>query len=215
MSEPEKIGNVVPLDAKRALEAVRAERIPAWAQDEGRTNARPPHVPARYAARLEQLDPSDAVTRATAWLQRVRDNRKDDRGLLLLGKVGRGKSAIAGALAVEAGAPVYTQFWPVIDLLNECKAEMDQRSDRSPVLYRIAQRRLLVLDDVGSERTSDWTVGVLTQVIAAAYDDRRLLVVTSNLTPDQLAAHLGQRTVSRLNEMTELVVVDGPDRRLA
>jgi len=53
----------------------------------------------------------------------------------------------------------------------------------------------------------------LTELVAQRYDQSLTLVATTNLTPRQLEQRLGERTVSRLHEMCELVEVTGADRR--
>lgn len=222
MSEPQPIGvdlaGMTPEQIVDRLMAAAARRPhrddfpdpPAEATPT--TLGDPPRVPARYHHRLDQLEQTAAVQTATTWLDKATSDPAYDVGLLLLGLPGRGKSAIAGALAVEMGAPQHAQFWPVVDLLASMRTDIN-RPDRIPTRERVLRRRLLVLDDIGAEQPTDWRVGELNGLIEALYARRGLLVATSNLTLAQLSDHLGERTVSRLHEMTELVVVDGSDRR--
>jgi DNA replication protein DnaC len=177
---------------------------------------RPPRVPDRYYGVLDDLEPTAPVRRVRAWLEHVRADPAASRGLLLLGPVGTGKSTIAGAIAVEMGAPAFAQFWPTHDLLRTIRDEISTPNpDRRPVFDKIAARCLLVLDDLGAERSSEWSKrDVIAGIIAARYDARQLLVITSNLGPQEIADHLeDDRLTSRLTEMVELVEVDGPDRR--
>lgn len=220
MSEPTRIGAELG-DPQQIVERLRraAARAPRRdvqppADDVPATLGPPPRVPPRYHARLDDLEQTPAVKTCRVWLDRVRDRPDYDVGLLLLGLPGRGKSLIAGALAAAMGAPQHAQFWPTQDLIAAMRNDIGQR-DRIPVGERILRRRLLVLDDIGAEQATDWRVGELNGVIEGVYSRRMLLVATSNLTLDQLGEHLGERAVSRLHEMTDLVVVDGPDRRRA
>ncbi|MFA9432924.1 MULTISPECIES: ATP-binding protein [unclassified Egicoccus] len=220
MSEPTPIGAELgdpqQLVARLRQAAARAPRRPAPPPptEAVPTLGAPPRVPPRYHARLDDLEQTGAVKTARVWLDRVREQPDHDSGLLILGLPGRGKSLIAGALAVEMGAPQFAQFWPTPDLIRAMQGDIGQR-DRIPVGERILRRRLLVLDDIGAEQATDWRVGELNGLLEAVYSRRMLLVATSNLTLDQFGEHLGERAVSRLHEMTDLVVVDGPDRRKA
>ena len=176
----------------------------------------PPYVPNRYYGCLDDLEQTDPVRRARAWLDHVRADPTASRGLLFLGPEGRGKSSIAGALAVEIGAPYYAQFWPTHDLLRTIREEIRNRDEgRDDVLARIAKRRLLVLDDLGAERRSEWSRrDVIAGLIAARYDAGQLLVITSNLTPREIVDHLEDRRLpSRLAQMVEIIEVEGVDRR--
>lgn len=219
MSEPARLGtllgNPAELQARIEAAAAKAPRIqPAPEPDPpDRSLGPPPRVPARYHGALADLDPAPHVVQAMEWLEQVRADPDHSRGLLLVGKTGVGKSVVSGRIAVALGAPMHAQFWPVVDLLAALRDEIKAPRDRIPVRDRIARRRLLVLDDIGAENTTDWTVGQLTEVISETYDRCGLLIATTNLTPDGLADHLGERTLSRLNEMTDLVVCAGPDRR--
>jgi DNA replication protein DnaC len=72
---------------------------------------------------------------------------------------------------------------------------------------------LLHLDDLGAEYRTDWTIEQLYSVINARYQDQRAVVVTSNPDPDQLARELGDRIVSRLEGMCDVLPFHGNDAR--
>jgi DNA replication protein DnaC len=79
---------------------------------------------------------------------------------------------------------------------------------------------LLVLDDLGAEKTSEWVEETLNLIVNTRYNERRITIFTSNyeikddLTdPDSLAVRVGFRMWSRLHEMCDFVRLDGVDYR--
>ena len=202
MSEPERI--VISLDD------IRNSRRPQPAtQPEPPRTSRPPSVPAKYTTPLADLEQTQAVKAAQAWI----DTYQPGKGLLLLGQVGTGKSSIAGSLATTLGAPVHASFWPVADMLSKMQDEFNQTIDGYTVRQKIDRRDALVLDDLGTELPTAWQTKALTDLVAHRYDNGLTLIATTNLTPKMLGERLGERTVSRLHEMCELVQVTGTDRR--
>lgn len=166
----------------------------------------PPRVPAMYHHHLADLPPSPPVDAAREWAQ------DPHGGLLLVGPVGTGKSWIAGALAVEFGAPGHAHWWSAKAYLRALKADMDAPGPR-PLPAKVAARRLLVLDDLGAERPTEWAVKELGDLIDDRYEAETLLVVTTNLTADQRRERYGERIASRLAQMCQTVPVTGADRR--
>jgi DNA replication protein DnaC len=72
---------------------------------------------------------------------------------------------------------------------------------------------LLVIDDLGAEKPSEWTQERLYSVVDHQYANCLPLIVTSNLPPKELAGQTGERVASRLAETCEVVLMTGADRR--
>ena len=77
---------------------------------------------------------------------------------------------------------------------------------------------MLVLDDIGTEYSTDWAKGELYKIINGRYNNGGALVVTSNYGKDELKARFGndqtgERIVSRLTQMCEAIQIGGNDRR--
>jgi DNA replication protein DnaC len=65
---------------------------------------------------------------------------------------------------------------------------------------------VLVLDDLGSEKASDWVSEKLFQVIGNRHDHAKRTIITSNLDLRALADHLGHpRTPSRIGELADVI----------
>ena len=70
-----------------------------------------------------------------------------------------------------------------------------------------------MLDDLGSQRTTDWVLDRLYLIINHRYEQLLPLVVTSNLPPEELKQQVRERIVSRLCEMCHLIKFPRRDYR--
>ena len=95
------------------------------------------------------------------------------------------------------------------DLLDDLRPGDDARQR----VRDCQNARLLVIDDVGAEKASEWTQERLYSVIDHRYANCLPLIVTSNLPPAKLAEQTGDRAASRLAEMCKVVAMTGTDRR--
>lgn len=131
--------------------------------------------------------------------------------LMLLGPTGTGKTYQAyGALRRIAEAGIRNPFWlggAVPQLLA------DLRPDGSADFDRCANAPVLLLDDIGSERTSPWTGEIALRLFNHRYENALPVLVTGNGSWKSITAYLGDRMSSRLAEMCNLVEMHGQDRR--
>jgi DNA replication protein DnaC len=89
----------------------------------------------------------------------------------------------------------------------------------SEILKDATEADVMVLDELGRERVSDWRDEMLHLVINGRYSSRRPTILTTNYDvgeiddPDSLQVRVGMRVYSRLQEMCELLHLDGADYR--
>jgi DNA replication protein DnaC len=157
------------------------------------------------------------VTRSVhRFVRNLDENLGAGRGLWFFGSVGTGKTTLAMLVsksALDAGRSVAIYSLP--RLLAEIRTTFDDASDRSytGLLDRLAAVDLLHIDDVGAEKTSPWVLEQLYAIVNARYEQERSIVITTNLERDPLAEQITERTVSRLEEMCEVLPLWGHDAR--
>ena len=132
----------------------------------------------------------------------------------LCGPTGTGKTTIAWQLwalwaAAEPFNCAFPQFFATTDLLEDIRRSFGGKP------FELRPEKLLVLDDLGVERPTEWVLEQLYRIIDTRYRALGRLIITTNLTPSALTERLGDRIVSRLVQMCRWVNIDGSDRRLS
>ncbi len=125
--------------------------------------------------------------------------------LLIWGHFGNGKSRLAAAVASalkQKGKTVVFQSVPELlerirQTFNKDNAETEQQ-----VMSALLQCDLLILDDIGAEKVTDWVSDVLFRIIDGRYRKSLPVMYTSNLKPSELEGKLGRRIYDRILETT-------------
>jgi len=146
-------------------------------------------------------------------------------GLLFLGPCGVGKTHLATAIIRELALlkGISCLFYDFRDLLKEIQDSYNPVSQTTElkVLEPVYEAEVLVLDELGASKPTDWVRDTMTQIINTRYNDKRLTIITSNYLdePQQpneetLTDRVGVRLRSRLHEMCKVVLIKGDDYRL-
>lgn len=133
--------------------------------------------------------------------------------LLLYGKTGLGKThlslAVAGK-AVESGyGVIYTSAQ---NLFNKLEKEKFGRSDGNTE-ETILDCDLLIIDDLGAEFTTQFTVSALYNIINSRELEGKPTIISTNLTPEQLTSTYSERITSRILSNFVMLYFDGSDIR--
>jgi DNA replication protein DnaC len=198
-------------------------------------------IPPRYEhCSLESFEPGSASLRAAlekavAFCESYPHLGEDEGlGLLFSGDNGVGKTHLAAAvlreLVTRKGAS--GQFWDFHALIREIKSSYDPetRTTELMVLQPVVETDVLVLDDLGAWKMTDWMNDTLFFVLNGRYMAKRPTVITTNyqdVTREEVLAadplrrkeflveRIGQRLRSRLMEMCLVVRIQGSDHRQA
>jgi len=215
-----------PIEANGVRRVVRCE---CWRADFVARQLREARIPLRFAkATLDNFergtnDQLAAWREATAFVEAftVRDR---DRGILFYGPNGVGKTHLAVAVLKQVieSSGARGLFYDTRDLLRVIRSTYDAstRTTELEILQPVMTADLLVLDDLGAEKTSEWVEETMNLIVNTRYNERRLTLFTSNYQdipddtePNSLIFRIGHRMRSRLHEMCEFIEMDGADYR--
>ena len=165
--------------------------------------------------RFENVKYEDVPQQIQELFEKIKESQ---RGIYIYGKVGTGKTHIAYALKKQYDMPEsgrYAMFQNTTELLHEMRLDFDKSIGEKQMLEKDLMdcKNLIILDDVGSEKLSDWVAETFYLIINKRYNQMLPTIITSNLPISDLKERIGDRTVSRIVEMCDIVEIVGEDKR--
>src|SRR5512136_2138952 len=159
------------------------------------------------------LGPWQADSLERAFNQAQQFGQKAEGWLLLQGGFGCGKTHLAAAIAnFTVGIGVPTLFITVPDLLDALRFTYDNpESTFEQRFEEIRNAPLLIMDDFGTHNATSWAQEKLFQIMNYRYINRLPLVVTTNLSLDEIEARIRSRLADR--ELVSVVRIQSPDYR--
>jgi DNA replication protein DnaC len=187
------------------------------------------HIPRRYGecsfSNYQPANNNGSQLQAFNYAYRLaREYPSVDRGLLFMGTCGVGKTHLSVAILRELidKKGVSCLFYEFGSLLKEIQNSYNVVSQTSEltVLAPVIEAGVLVLDELGATKPTDWVRDTMMQIINTRYNDKKLTIFTTNYidvrrTPaeETLEDRIGIRLRSRLYEMCKTVIIEGEDYR--
>jgi len=133
----------------------------------------------------------------------------EKKGLFFIGDTGTGKTYALHALAQNRG-----KVENFVELLIEFRDYM-QKGYYFDRIKNLTSQDYLFIDDIGSEKVSDFVIEFLYMVINKRYENMKKTVLSTNLNLEEFKSRYGDRILSRICEMCEIVFIKGNDKRLS
>jgi DNA replication protein DnaC len=158
---------------------------------------------------------------------------REGTGLLIIGKIGVGKTHLAVGIMKELiqTRAMHCLFYDYRELLKQIQNSYNEsvRATELDVLRPVFDTEVLVLDELGAVKPTEWVWDTVSLILNTRYNDNRTTIITTNF-PDgpstnalplakraaqeeSLGDRIGDRMRSRLHEMCRIIQMDGQDFR--
>ena len=181
------------------------------------------YVHADMATLKETALKTTSISQAGIWLQHWSVKEPlHETGILLSGPTGTGKSFAMAAMVrfLTLQRKVSCLFVDFGEFLMKLRACYNQKENDWDYYQRLRKVDVLIIDDAGSTRKTEWSTEVLQTIVSQRYNDCSIIFITTNLsmaavsnkTDSPLKNWMGDRCYSRLKQLCYWLPYDGPDR---
>ena len=167
----------------------------------------------------------------------------DNTGLLLIGSIGAGKTHLAVGVIKELilSKGIACLFYDYRELLKQIQNSYNDsvKATELDVLRPVFETEVLVLDELGAVKPTEWVWDTVSLILNTRYNDKRATIITTNFpdaperdrrgnfratdreaaayaaTQETLGDRIGERMRSRLHEMCRIIKMEGADFRQA
>ncbi|CAN5668669.1 ATP-binding protein [soil metagenome] len=185
-------------------------------------------IPKRYLeCDFNTFIPNNESQRTAVWLAQKLSSEfhpgYDEQGILFVGNCGVGKTHLAVSILKAIAKKGYScLFYEFGALLKEIQSSYNSSTQTSElgVLSPIFDAEILVLDEIGASKATEWVRDTMAHIINTRYNDKKLTIFTTNYfdktrneRDETLEDRIGVRLRSRLFEMCKTIVIGGEDYR--
>ena len=156
----------------------------------------------------------------------------DSTGLLLIGSIGVGKTHLAVGIVREliVSKGIACLFYDYRELLKQIQNSYNEsvKATELDVLRPVFDTEVLVLDELGAVKPTEWVWDTVSLILNTRYNDNRTTIITTNFDDkpagivagprgaareETLGDRIGERMRSRLHEMCRIIKMEGQDFR--
>lgn len=171
------------------------------------TTSAQPSAPRRF----EEADFKAIPKQVRDCIEKIRETRK---GIYLWGPVGSGKTYAIYAIKKRLqDMGIRTKIYSAPEMFDKIRDDFDHK-DSYNLEHILANRGVLIIDDLGAEKASEWISETMFRIVNKRYEEMLPTIITSNLELGELTDRLGDRIPSRIAEMCDVIKLEGKDRRL-
>lgn len=152
---------------------------------------------------------------ASSFVQRFNSERLN-RGLIIEGPIGSGKSYLLGSIAnalIDRG--INFRYIVYSDLLQKIRSTYNQNNpenDEQQILSTVQKIPVLLIDDLGTEKATEFASSTLYQIIDRRYREEKPIILSTNYSVKNLKNRfpiMGERIFQRLLEMNKYLELAG------
>lgn len=165
-----------------------------------------------HNCRFETAEDSEGLQKCRRFVDHWEDIRRENTGLLMSGPVGTGKTFAAACIAnalIDRRVSVLMTSFPAV---------LGARYALTDLIKEANKFDLIIVDDLGTERDTDYAAEVVFQFVDARYRAGKPMIVTTNLSPKDLRTQPDlkyRRIYDRILEMCVPMVFSGENKRTA
>jgi DNA replication protein DnaC len=190
---------------------------------------------ASYTTDFPGAHPSLAFAHVSATRFAQEYDPRDGTGLLIIGKIGTGKTHLAVGIIKELmGHGIQSLFYDYRELLKEIQNSYNAtvQSTELDVLRPVFETDVLMLDELGAVKPTEWVWDTVSLILNTRYNNKRTTIITTNfddqppagangavsiaraaIRAETLGDRIGERMRSRLHEMCRIIKMEGDDFR--
>ncbi len=158
---------------------------------------------------LKEIQPRP-YDRARKYVDNFTEHQKTGKGIIFVGGCGTGKTHLASAIVSE----VIEKYFGICIIQSTAELFSRLRQGNYDLLDGIYICDLLVLDDFGRERPTDWVKEQFFLIINYRYNELKPIIYTTNFNAKQLSKNVDEVVLSRIYEMNDVVRMTEGDYRL-